>query len=213
MRQLNRRYFFVQFATVGSALVFTGAQPLGSWAQPAAPTVESKSGIVVAVDRNQIFVNSANGALTLRMKSSVRIWKGEDGAPIDAIKPGDDLAMRGSMDSDGTFVPSEIWVNITALDGVIKKLDAPNVEIDVVRNDSIQQTKTVRITGKTLSVKDSPLKREQLQVGRHVRVIGLALEDGTIQASRITVYVGGRPVDSEGSKLVDPLTGRIIERR
>lgn len=211
MRYPNRRYIVGGFA--GGVLTIAGLRPAISSAQSPARRVESKSGIVVAVDRNLIFIRTADGGLTLKLGGSVHIWKGEDGAPITAIRPGDDLAMRGVMDSDGTFVPTEIWVNIVALDGIIKKVEGSILTLDVVRNDSIAQNKVVRVTGKTLSARDVPIGKEQLQVGREVRVIGLALEDGTVQGTRINVYVNGRPVDSEGSKLLDPLTGKTVERR
>ena len=213
MRHLNRRDIVGQLTSMGSLLVLGGVRPLVALAQSPTPAVESRSGIVVAVDRNQVFLNSAGGGLTLKMTSAVRIWKGEDGAPLSAIRPGDDLALRGVMDTDGTFVPSEVWVNITALDGMITKLDGSTATIDLVRNDSVRQKKVVKITDKTLTDRDGPFKKEYLQVGRVVRVIGLALEDGTIQATRVTVYVNGKPVGSEGSKVIDMLTGKIVDRR
>jgi hypothetical protein len=174
--------------------------------------VESQSGIVAGIDRDQVFVTNGSGGLTLKMKGTVRIWKGEDGVPVSAIRLGNDLVMRGERDSDGTFVPSEIWVNITALDGIVKRIEGSAFTVEVVRNDSVPQVRTVKVTSKTVSGGEAPFKREQLQVGRLVRVIGLALEDGTVQASRITVYVKGRPIGSEGSKVMDP-TGKIRERR
>ena len=159
-----------------------------------APPVESRSGMVVSVDGDRIIVSGGGGGFTLKLTDSVRIWKGEDGALPGAIQLGDDLAMRGEIDADGTFVPSEIWVNITALDGVIRKIDGPVVKVDVVRNDSVRQTKLVRVSKKTMSDTDAPFERKQLKVGRVMRVIGLALNDGSVQASRITVYLDGKPL-------------------
>lgn len=134
MKQLCRRNFVGQFASAGTVFVLAGGSQKVIRAQ-AAPPVESKSGIVVAVDGNRIFLNNGAGGLTLKMKSSVRIWKGEDGVPISAIRPGDDLAMRGVMDTDGTFVPAEIWVNIVAIDGLLKAINGALITIDVVRNE------------------------------------------------------------------------------
>jgi len=120
--------------------------------------------------------------------------------------------MRGVIDVDGSFVPSEIWVNITILDGVVKSVSGNVVVVDVIRNDSVSQTRSVKLSDKTLSSQDVPLRKEQVQVGRVVQVIGLALEDGTIQATRVRVYVNGRLIDSTGSKHVNPVTGRVIDK-
>jgi hypothetical protein len=157
---------------------------------------------VVAIDRDRVYVNNSTGPLTVRIKPSTRIWKGEFGIKVDAIRPGDDLAMRGVMDVNGSFLPSEIWVNITILDGVVNSVDGDTIVVDVVRNDSVSHTRIVRLSDKTLSTQDVPLKKEQVQIGRIVHVVGLALEDGTVQATRVRVYVNGRPIDSTGSNIL-----------
>jgi hypothetical protein len=179
-------------------------------AQPKA-VPQGSSGTVVAVDRNVIFLNGGTGSIAVKTNAATRIWKGEDGVDISAIQPGDELAMRGVRDADGTFVPSEMWANITALDGIIESVNGPDVEVQVIRNYSVSEKKHIRLTTKTLSSHDL-LKREHVQVGRDIRVIGLALADGTIQASRVTVYVNGRPVDSVATKYMDPQTGKIIHK-
>ena len=194
----TRRQFVGSLAVVSGVVVVVRSRV---WGQPASTSdVQSKSGIVVAVDRDRVYVNSSSGPLTVKTKPSTRIWKAEFGVKVDAIRPGDDLAMRGVIDVDGSFVPSEIWVNITVLDGVVKSVDGNVVVVDVIRNDSVSQTRSVKLSDKTLSLQDVPLRKEQVQIGRVVQVIGLALEDGTVQATRVRVYVNGRPIDSTGSK-------------
>src|SRR5712692_4406236 len=207
---INRRQFVGSLVVVSGAVVVVRSRV---WGQPSSTSVvQSKSGIVVAVDRDRVYVNSSSGPLTVKTKPSTRIWKGEFGVNVDAIRPGDDLAMRGVIDVDGSFVPSEIWVNITILDGVVKSVSGNVVVVDVIRNDSVSQTRSVKLSDKTLSSQDVPLRKEQVQVGRVVQVIGLALEDGTIQATRVRVYVNGRLIDSTGSKHVNPVTGRVIDK-
>jgi hypothetical protein len=179
-------------------------------AQPKA-VPQGSSGTVIAIDRNVIFLNGGSGPITVKTNAATRIWKGEDGVDIGVIQPGDDLAMRGVRDADGTFVPSEMWANITSLDGIIESVNGPDVDVQVIRNDSVNEKKHIRLTTKTLPSHDL-LKREHVQVGRHVRVIGLALADGTIQASRVRVYMNGRPIDSVVTKYMDPQTGKIIDK-
>jgi uncharacterized protein DUF5666 len=202
----NRREFAGRLAVIGG-IAF--ALPVRNWAQQAA---HSRSGIAIAIDGDKIYVSTDSGPLTVKPKPSTRIWKGEYSSKIDVIRPGDDLAMRGVVGPDGSFVPSDIWVNITVLDGVVKSIEGTTIEVDAIRNDSVSETKTVKLTDGTLSSQNIPLKKEVVQVGRIVQVIGLALEDGSIQATRVRVYVNGRLLDATGTKYVDPRTGAIVDK-
>ncbi len=163
------------------------------------------SGTVRATDENSLYVTTSSGLITVKFTSTTRIWKGEDGVSVKAIRQGDEVSIRGRKDVDGSLIPFEVWVNIAGLDGIIAKIEGPVIEVDVVRNDSVDEVRRVRLTGKTLSSENIPLKYEHLQVGRVVRVIGTALEDGTIQAYRVMVYVNGRPVDSFGRRYAGPV--------
>ncbi len=175
-------------------------------------SAQSPEGTVVATDRNIIYVKTSFGPVTVRVESATRIWKGDDGVDVGSIDVGDEVSMRGITDVDGNFVPSEVWVNISSLDGVITSVHGDAVDVRVIRNDDANETKRIRLTPKTLSAQNRPLRRQDLQPGRVVRVIGLALKDGMIQASRFIVYVNGRPVDSSVTKYVDPSTGRVTDK-
>jgi len=120
--------------------------------------------------------------------------------------------MRGIREADGTFSPTQVWVNIVSFHGVIAAVGGDTVSVEVLRNDSRSQTRQVRLTNKTLSSGSSVLKRENVKVGRPVQVVGVALEDGTVQATQLMIYVNGREVDSRATKYVDPLTGKIIDK-
>jgi hypothetical protein len=48
--------------------------------------------------------------------------------------------------------------------------------------------------------------KEDLRVGRGVQMVGLDLKDGTIRATRLTLYEGNRPVRIGNGK-VSPPTG------
>lgn len=207
---MNRRNF-VRMSITGGVLTVTGAHS-GRVSAQSNPPIISESGTVVVTYGQSIYLSTSSGPLTVRVSPSTRIWKGEDGVGISAIRPQDELAVRGVADPSGVFVASEIWANIVSLDGVVNSVSGNNVDIQVVRNDSVSEVKRIRVTNKTVSSQSRPLKKENIQVGRCVRVIGLALEDGTIQASRLIVYVSGHPVDSTATKYVDPETGRIVDK-
>lgn len=209
---MNRRSFIVRIIPgTGVATLFgTFLEKLNAQSNQ---TTQNKSGIVTAIGQDRIYLNhTPNGVpITVRITSSTRIWKGEDGMDISVIRPGDEVSMRGVVEADGTFVPTEMWVNIVSLDGIIGSLNGDTVTVLLVRNESATETKQVRLTNNTLS-QTTPLKKEDIQAGRPVRVIGLALQDGTILATRFVVYVNGRAVDSRATRYVEPTTGKIVDK-
>ena len=197
---MNRRHFVARIPVIGAAL------------QANAQTIESKSGVVTGIDHNAIYLRGSTGPIAIKTGSSTRIWKGDDGVDITLIRTGDEVLARGIRGADGTFTASEIWANITSLDGVIESIDANSLTIRTIRNDETSELLRVTITEKTLASRENFLKREDLKPGRVVHVIGLVLDDGTVQASRLVVYENGRPVDGAGTKYKDPRTGEIVDK-
>jgi len=211
---MNRRRFLACGVLAGAVVTITGCFGKVTAQSDSSRLSQNKSGTVLAIDGDIIHTSSFPDPITAKFNSTTRIWKGEDGVAISAIRVGDEIAMRGFTDIDGSFVPSEVWVNIVSLDGIIASVDGPIVDVQVVPHgdDYVSEVRRIRLSNKTLSSEDIPLKYDHVQVGRVVRVIGLVLEDGTIQAYRVTMYVNGRPVDSLGRRYVDPLTGRISDK-
>ncbi len=196
----QRRAFTKHLIIAAGALLTC---PLRSWAQSGVEATEthSKVGVVIAVGGDKIYVNSGSGPLTVKPKRSTRIWKGAYGVKIDAIRPGDDLATRGVFSLDGTFVPSEIWTNITILDGMVKSVSNDWIEVDLIRNDSVSESKIIKLSANTVSSQNVLLNKSLLQAGRAVQVIGLPLEDGAILATRVRIYENGRLVDSPNFRI------------
>ncbi len=109
--------------------------------------------------------------------------------------------MRGVFSLDGTFVPSEIWTNITILDGMVKSVSNDWIEVDLIRNDSVSESKIIKLSANTVSSQNVLLNKSLLQAGRAVQVIGLPLEDGAILATRVRIYENGRLVDSPNFRI------------
>lgn len=194
---MNRRRFVTHVVLlVVAAVTLTGLTAATGEPSKGHDIPWSITGVVLKTDGDVIRLNGPSGPVTVKCVRTTRVWKGEDGASVTSIRPGDEVAIRGRKSADGKVTAFEVWVNIVSLDGIIARVDGPVIDVDVVRNDSAKEIRRVRLTAKTQSSGNEPFKYEHLQVGRVVRVIGLALKDGTIQAFRIAVYVNGKPVDS-----------------
>jgi hypothetical protein len=207
---INRRQF-ITTVTAAGAMVGVGPNHLfdlkGQTSAPQLP--KGKAGIVVAVEGNTIYATNSVGPVTVKVGATTRIWKGTSDAGISAIVPGDDILMRGVTDTVGNFVPSEIWVNLASVEGVVHTVNGNAVDISPFRVERVGQITRVRITDRTATTANIKI---DIQPGRHVHVIGLAIPDGTIEATKLTVYINGQPAGSKATRFIDPYTGNIIER-
>jgi hypothetical protein len=76
-----------------------------------AQTTENVSGIVTGTDRNAIYLRTGTGPVAVKTLPGTRVWKGSDGLDTSVIRTGDDVAIRGVREADGTFVATEISDN------------------------------------------------------------------------------------------------------
>lgn len=194
---INRRGFVAFTLLVGGILTIMGSRPASLRAQSNPSLgVENKIGTVMSRDGNVIHIKCSSGPVTVKVESTTEIWKGEDGLGPSVIHPGDEISVRGVRDAEGNLLASHVWINITAFDGIIMSVNGLTVGVRPLQGETEGKIKRVTLTDKTVSLQNNPVKKEDIQAGRHVHVVGLALPDGGIQASKFTVYVNRRPVDS-----------------
>jgi hypothetical protein len=101
-----------------------------------------------------------------------------------------------------------IWLNIVNFFGLITKVDGGGFEMLTNPNADPQSAyvkKELTVTVDADTLFDASAK-EDLKLGRDVQMVGLDLKNGTIRATRLTVYEGNRPV-RRGDRKVLPPTG------
>ena len=102
-----------------------------------------------------------------------------------------------------------VWLNIVNFFGVITKIDGGD-RFEMLTNPNadpqsayVKEKMIVQVDSATL-FNDSA--KEDLQTGREVQMVGLDLKNGMIQAARLTVYEGNRPVRMKNGTIL-PVTG------
>lgn len=103
-----------------------------------------------------------------------------------------------------------IELNVVNFFGTITKVDGGGDSFEMFTNPnadphSAYVQKTLKISVDADTIFEASAK-EDLQVGRGVQMVGPDLRNGTIRATRLTVYEGKRPVRMGNGKVM-PLTG------
>ena len=134
------------------------------------------------------------------------IWKGKTFHDLSPVQIGDDFSARCRADASGKLVAEVIWLNIVNFFGVITKVDGGGFEMLTNPNADPQSAyvkKKLNVTVDADTLFDASAK-EDLKPGRDVQMVGLDLKNGTIRATRLTVYEGNRPVRMGNGKVLPP---------
>lgn len=163
---------------------------------PKGPPPKSIVGTVEAISRNVIYVQSGLQLTALSVDDRTEVWKGKVFHDLSQLEVGDDLTARYRTDASGKLVADAIWLNIVNVFAVITK--AGDNEFEVFTNPNADPQSAYKKEDKFVTVDADTTfeasRREDLIQGRNVQVVGLNLKNGTIQATRVTVYEGNRPV-------------------
>ena len=177
----------------------------GSPDQPIIPII----GTVKAISGNHIIVDSGDRTITVITDGHTQVWKGKTSHDLGLVQVGDDFAGRCRSDASGRLVADLIELNVVNFFGTITEVDGGGDSFEMFTNPnadphSAYVQKTLKISVDADTIFEASAK-EDLKVGRGVQMVGLDLRNGTIRATRLTVYEGKRPVRMGNGKVM-PLT-------
>jgi len=166
---------------------------------------------VKAISGNYITVESGGRTITVVTDGHTQVWKGKTSNDLGLVQVGDDFAGRCRSDASGRLVADLIELNVVNFFGVITKVDSSGDSFEMFANPnadphSAYVQKTLRISVDADTIFDASAK-EDIRIGRGVQMVGLELRNGTIRATRLTVYEGQKPVRMKAGAKVMPLTG------
>src|ERR1035437_6904715 len=106
------------------------------------------------------------------------------------------------------LVAELIELNVVTFFGIITKVDGGGERFEMFTNPNadpqsgyVKKSLTVTVDSDTLF---SASAQEDLKAGRDVQMVGLGLRNGTVRATRVTVYEGNRPVRMGNGKVLPP---------
>jgi hypothetical protein len=190
---LQCRRTFLKVATGGIAL-FSAPGIRRVLGQANQPVFEALS--VVAANAQEVYAQNPAGPVRVKLGLAITVWKKTTYSDFSAIRPGDQLYVRGYLDASGDLVASTVWANIVSFFGMIVASNGSAFQVMVPMTG---ETKTVTLDATTVGWQNVPFALGDIQIGRTVQVIGCALSDGTVQGTRVRVYVNGKAMGVNGA--------------
>jgi hypothetical protein len=163
---------------------------------------------VKSISGNQISVESGTRIIAVATDDHTEVWKGKTFHDLSPVLIGDDFSARCRADTSGKLVAELIELNVVNFFGVITKVDVGGERFEMLTNPNadpqsgyVKKKLQVSVDADTLFDASAT---EDLKLGRDVQMVGLDLKNGTIRATRLTVYEGNRPVRMGNGKVLPP---------
>jgi Domain of unknown function (DUF5666) len=146
--------------------------------------VEEQFTVIGTVDKisgNQILVKTSRGSFPISAADKTEVMKDKIYHDLSPLKVGDEISVRCKPDAQGKLVAINVWANVVNFVGTVQ--DVRGEEIEVVTNSG-NERKVVRLYPDTAF----STSRKDLSVGQDVRIVGLDVGNGAIDASRVALY-------------------------
>ena len=165
-------------------------------------------GIVKSISGNVISVDAGERIVAVFADEHTEIWKSKIFHDLSLVQVGDDFAARCRADNSGRLVAELIELNVVAFFGIITKVDGGGESFDMLTNPNADPQsgyvkKNLKVTVDADTIFTASAK-EDLKAGRDVQMVGLDLKNGTVRATRLTVYEGNWPVRMKDGKVLPP---------
>lgn len=163
-------------------------------------------GTVKSISGNQISVESGTRIIAVATDDHTEVWKGKIFHDLSLVHVGDDFAGRCRADASGRLVADLIELNVVNFFGIITRVGGGGFEMLTNPNADPQSAyvkRKLKVTVDADTLFDASAK-EDMKLGRDVQMVGLDLKNGTIRATRLTVYEGNRPVRMGNGKVLSP---------
>jgi len=166
---------------------------LAGWA---APPFLSTMGRADRIGTDTIAIQARGRMLQLYADRESKIWRGQWGKHLSAVRPGDEVIVRYRINPAGRAVIADLYANIEHVWGRVVKLTSTGFEVWQNPNSGAESGAHPRYCYVTVTpgTDFQFSSRSDVRVGRNVDVIGLARPNSRVQAARVIVYEGNAPV-------------------
>lgn len=190
MELLHRRRFLKQAVLGSGAIPILAASQLNSQQLSVQTSrVRPVHGRILNISGAVLTLEAIEGTRSLSVDRA-RIWRGGD-APAAHLRIGDVVWARGLQMPDGRLRVMDLWANIVNVSGrvdtvissttFVMQWGAFGVDWNLVRKT------TVTMTSETVVNEGSLISPRNLIAGKPVQVIGTAVDEAHIRATRVFV--------------------------
>jgi hypothetical protein len=152
--------------------------------------VEEQFTFIGAIDklgRNEIIIKTPRGPFKIYADNKTEVAKDKAYSDFSPLKAGDEISVRCRPDGSGKLVALKVFAKAVNFPGTVK--DVRGEEIEVVTGTG-DEHKIVRLYPDTVF----GTNRSDLTPAKQIRVVGLDIGDGKVDASRVALYNTDVPV-------------------
>ena len=135
---------------------------------------------------NEIQMKTPSKVVMLVSDDRTIVSKGKTYQGSLPLKPGDEISARCEPNGAGELAAVKIWASVVTLSATVKYIDGDDIEVMTSSNSDShrEERKIVHLHPDTAF----GTNRKDITVGQYVRIVGLDVENGTIDAARVTIY-------------------------
>lgn len=150
--------------------------------------VEEQFTIIGTVDkiaRNQISVKTARGSFPVSIDEKTEV--------VSPLKPGEEISVRCQPDASGKLLAVKVFTTVVNVSGTVKDVRGEEIEVVTTSGD---ERKIVRLYPDTVF----GTNRSDVTAGKQVRIVGLDVGNGSVDAARVALFNTDVPVDRPSRK-------------
>ena len=161
--------------------LFVALGPLAGFAQ--------QCHVIGTIDRitpSEIRVIASRGSFILSSNDRTETVKDKIYRGLNVLRAGDEISAECEAGSSGKLVAIKIWAKVVAFSATVKHITGDTVEVLTIANAEYPRHEhwTVRLHRDTAF----GTRRSDIAEGQDIRVVGLDVGGGAVDAARITIY-------------------------
>ena len=143
-------------------------------------------GTIDKLARSEISVKTQRGSFKIYADDKTELVKDKSYHDFSPLKTGDEISVRCQPDTAGKLIAVKVWANIVSLAATVKELQTEQIEVVVTSSDAAggDQSRIVRLYPDTVF----GTNKADVAVGQRLRIVGLDVGNGTVDAARIALY-------------------------
>jgi hypothetical protein len=160
-----------------------------------------QSTVIGSIDRmtgSEITVKTLRGSFTIHADDRTETVKDQPYRDLSPLRAGDEISVRCQPDGSGKLVAVKIWARVITFSATVRYVNDDEVEVVTIPNSDYgrEEHRIVHLYPDTVF----GTSRKDLSVGQRVRIVGLDVANGAVDASRVALYNTDLPADKERGK-------------
>ena len=150
-------------------------------------------GTVNRIAGGEIAIKTPRGSLTIYAAKRTEVVKDKTYHGFSPLEIGDEISARCEPNVSGKLVAVKVWANVLTFSGTVKHVNGDEIEVVTIPNADYprEEHRIVHLHADTAF----GTNRNDVAVGQHVRIVGLDVGKGAVDASRVALYNTDIPAD------------------